>query len=152
MASKKKNGAGSVGYIVTIMGAKSVIKILLTVLVIIIFIFLARTSYIFGYSIFNETAVNSESPKDVLVEIPEGSSTWNIAEILEKNGLIDNKYIFMVQERFSSYHGQLKGGNYILSTGQTPSGMLKIIARVDTENQPEQKDDGTGTNKKDKTQ
>ncbi|MDO4803846.1 MAG: endolytic transglycosylase MltG [Lachnospiraceae bacterium] len=145
MASKKKNSAGSIGYIVTVMGAKGIIKILLTVLVIIFLIFLARTSYIFGYSIFNETAVNAESPRDILVEIPEGASTWEIGGILEKNGLIENRYIFMVQERFSSYHGQLEPGNYILSTGQTPSQMLKIIARADTENQPKQEDGGTGS-------
>lgn len=142
MAAKKKK---DVKYVVTLMGARGIIKILMTVLIIIFFIFLARTSYTFGYAIFNETAMDTESPKEVLVEIPRGASTLDIAGILEDNDLIENKYIFMVQERFSTYHGDLEAGKYYLNTGQTPSQMLKILARVDTENQPEQDDESTET-------
>ena len=138
MANNKKN---DVTYIVTVMGARGIIKLLLIVLVIIFFIFLARTSYKFGYSIFNERPMNAETPTEILVEIPKNASTLEIATILENNGLIENRFIFLLQERFSAHHGNLQPGKYYMNTGQTASQLLKILARVDTENQPEQEDD-----------
>ncbi len=142
MAAKKNK---DVGYKVTVMGARGIIKLLLVALVIIFFIFLARTSYIFGFSIFNETPVNSESPTEMLVEIPKETSTLEIAGTLEENGLIENRFIFLIQERFSAYHGKLEPGRYYLNTGMTPSQIIKILARQDTENQPEQEDESTDT-------
>jgi len=142
MANNKKN---DVTYIVTVMGARGIIKLLLIVLVIIFFIFLARTSYKFGYSIFNERPMNAESPTEILVEIPKNASTLEIATILENNGLIENRFIFLLQERFSAHHGNLQPGKYYMNTGQTASQLLKILARVDTENQPEQEDESTDT-------
>ena len=142
MANKKKN---DVTYIVTVMGARGIIKLLLIVLVIIFFIFLARTSYKFGYAIFNERPMNAETPTEILVEIPKDASTLEIATILENNGLIENRFIFLLQERFSAHHGNLQPGKYYMNTGQTASQLLKILARVDTENQPEQEDESTET-------
>ncbi len=142
MAKNKKN---DVTYIVTVMGAKGIIKLLLIVLVIIYFIFIARYSYKIGYSIFNERPVNAEATSDVLVEIPKDASTFKIASILEDNGLIENRYIFLLQERFSVYHGNLQPGRYYMSPKLTPSQLLKILARVDTEGQPEQDDESTET-------
>lgn len=142
MANNKNK---DVTYVVTLMGARGIIRLLLGVLVVIFFIFLARYSYKIGYSIFNERPMNAQSPSEILVEIPKGSSTLDIAGILEDNGLIENRYVFLAQERFSSYHGSLEAGKYYMSTGQTPSELLKILARVDTENQPEQEDESTAT-------
>ena len=78
MAKKNRD----VGYAVALFGAKGVIRILLYVLVAIFFISIARMSFVFGYSIFNEQAIASEPGQDVLVEIPEGASTREIADIL----------------------------------------------------------------------
>lgn len=132
MANKNKD----VGYKVALFGAKGVIRLLLYALVAIFFISIARMSYVFGYSIFNEQAVASEPGQDVLVEIPEGAGTREIADILVENNLIESKWIFIAQERLSSYHGQLKSGTYLLNTSEKPTEMMRILAGVDTEGQP----------------
>ena len=124
------------GYAVALFGAKGVIRILLYVLVAIFFISIARMSYVFGYSIFNEQAIASEPGQDVIVEIPEGASTREIADILVKNDLIESKWIFIAQERLSSYHGQLQSGTYLLNTSEKPTQMMRILAGIDTEGQP----------------
>ena len=111
MAKKNRD----VGYAVALFGAKGVIRILLYVLVAIFFISIARMSFVFGYSIFNEQAIASEPGQDVLVEIPEGASTREIADILVKNDLIESGWIFIAQERLSSYHGKLQSGTYLLA-------------------------------------
>ena len=124
------------GYAVALFGAKGVIRILLYVLVAIFFISIARMSYVFGYSIFNEQAIASEPGQDVLVEIPEGASTREIADILVKNDLIESGWIFIAQERLSSYHGKLQSGTYLLNTSEKPTEMMRILAGIDTEGQP----------------
>ena len=132
MAKKNRD----VGYAVALFCAKGVIRILLYVLVAIFFISIARMSYVFGYSIFNEQAIASEPGQDVIVEIPEGASTREIADILVKNDLIESKWIFIAQERLSSYHGQLQSGTYLLNTSEKPTQMMRILAGIDTEGQP----------------
>ena len=132
MAKKNRD----VGYTVALFGAKGVIRILLYVLVAIFFISIARMSYVFGYSIFNEQAIASEPGQDVLVEIPEGASTREIADILVKNDLIESGWIFIAQERLSSYHGKLQSGTYLLNTSEKPTEMMRILAGKDTEGQP----------------
>ena len=136
MAKKNRD----VGYAVALFVAKGVIRILLYVLVAIFFISIARMSFVFGYSIFNEQAIASEPGQDVLVEIPEGASTREIADILVKNDLIESGWIFIAQERLSSYHGKLQSGTYLLNTSEKPTEMMRILAGVDTEGQP-----GTGS-------
>jgi UPF0755 protein len=132
MSKKKKD----IGYAVAILGAKGVIRILLYVLVAIFFISVARMSYVFGYSIFNEQAMASEPGQDVIVEIPEGASSRDIADILKKNDLIESKWIFVAQEMFSSYHGDLQSGTFLLNTSEKPTEMMRILAGIDTEGQP----------------
>jgi len=132
MAKKNRD----VGYAVALFGAKGVIRILLYVLVAIFFISIARMSYVFGYSIFNEQAIASAPGQDVLVEIPEGASTREIADILVKNDLIESGWIFIAQERLSSYHGKLQSGTYLLNTSEKPTEMMRILAGIDTEGQP----------------
>ncbi len=131
MAKHKKD----VGYTVAILGAKGVIRILLYILIAIFFISIARMSYVFGYSIFNEQAMASEPGQDVVVEIPEGASSRDIADILKKNDLIESKWIFVAQELFSTYHGDLKAGTYLLNTSQKPTQIMRILAGVDTAGQ-----------------
>ena len=99
-------------------------------------------SYVFGYSIFNEQPIASEPGQDVLVEIPEGASTRDIADILVKNDLVESRWIFIAQERLSSYHGQLQSGTYLLNTSEKPTEMMRILAGIDTEGQP-----GSGSSK-----
>ena len=132
MAKKNRD----VGYAVALFGAKGVIRILLYVLVAIFFISIARMSFVFGYSIFNEQAIASAPGQDVLVEIPEGASTREIADILVKNDLIESGWIFIAQERLSSYHGKLQSGTYLLNTSEKPTEMMRILAGIDTEGQP----------------
>ncbi len=123
--AKRKNG---VAYTAAVMGARGIIRILLYALVLIFFLFLARTAYTWGYAVFNEQPMAAEPGLEVQVTIPEGASALEIGEILDKNGLIASPYIFFLQERLSAYHGKLQPGTYILNTSQTPTEMMGIIA------------------------
>jgi UPF0755 protein len=95
----------------------------------------AGKAYEFGRAVFDEQAVTTEeNAKTAAVTIPKGSSIKTVSEILEKAGVIENKYVFMVQLMLSDYKDSVKPGTYSLSTSYTPTEIIEIIgAQTDDE-------------------
>jgi len=108
--------------------AGSAFRAALTVLVVVLLIWLGRTAYDFGYQVFNEQAMSPGQGTMVSVVIPEGSSVYEIGKILESKGLINNAYVFVVQERISNYHGKLLPGTYRISTAYKPTMIMGQLA------------------------
>ena len=121
------------------LGAKATIRILFYILIAVVLIFLGRTAYSYGYSVFNEQAVESPPGTDVEVTVPEGASARQIGKLLKENGLIKDAGVFVLQERLSAYHGRLQGGTYTLNTSETADEMLAILAG-DTDSDAEDSD------------
>lgn len=125
MAKKKKKDTG---YRVAVFGAKGILKILTYILVVCIMILLCKTAYSFGYSVFKQEAMAEEPGQAVTVVIPEGSSVREIGQILEQKGLVESSMIFGVQEYFSTFHGDLMSGTYLLNTAMTPDDIMEILS------------------------
>lgn len=123
--AKRKTDAG---YKAAVFGAKSILKILFYVLVVIVIIYLSKKAYSFGYAVFNQVPMAEEPGQAVTVIIKEDSSVYEIGKTLERKGLIEDAAIFVVQERLSSYHGDLKAGTYLLNTSYTADEMMEILA------------------------
>lgn len=111
-----------------VFGISHLLKGLVYVLLLVTLIFLGRSAYVYGYSLFNEQAMESAPGTDVTVEIPEGSSVKEIADILKDKGLIESENLFTMQERFSAYHGKMKEGTYQLNTSETPTQIMAILS------------------------
>lgn len=88
----------------------------------------AKVAYNYGYHIFNQTPVSSGTGRTVTFTVGNGDSTDTIAENLAGVGLITDKNLFKLQERFSEYHGMEQAGTYELSTSMTPEEMLSIMS------------------------
>ncbi|MDO4284731.1 MAG: endolytic transglycosylase MltG [Eubacteriales bacterium] len=117
----------------------TIAKYVVIAVLILFFISLSRTAYDTGYSVFAQSAVDEAGQgHTVTVEITADMSVRQIGELLEREGLIENSMIFVVQERFSSYHGELTPGTYTLSTEMTPDEMIEVMA----ENYSEETDAG----------
>jgi len=71
--------------------------------------------------------VNSKSGK-VTVEIPEGTSTTQIAEILKENDVIESKYLFLIRLKFSDYHGKLQYGTFTFDKSDSFDEIAKTLA------------------------
>lgn len=101
----------------------------------------AKVAYNYGYHIFNQTPVSSGTGRTVTFTVGNGDSTDTIAENLAGVGLITDKNLFKLQERFSEYHGMEQAGTYELSTSMTPEEMLSIMSggqkSADTEDSEE---------------
>ena len=88
-------------------------RIVMTVLVIVL-LGLGVTGLV-GYNYVNSALkpMDASSTEYVTVEIPAGSSTKQIGEILEKKGLIKNAQVFNLYSKFRSY-GNYQSGYYNL--------------------------------------
>lgn len=140
MAKRKADA----GYKAAVFGAKSILKILFYVLVVIVIIYLSKKAYAFGYAVFNQVPMAQEPGQAVTVIIPEDSSVYDIGKTLERKGLIEDAAIFVVQERLSSYHGDLKAGTYLLNTSQTADEMMEILSWENMEGVLQTEDDESG--------
>ena len=57
----------------------------------------AQYAYSFAYDVFGEETMAEEPGREVEVKILQGESTMSVAEKLERNRLINNRYAFYVK-------------------------------------------------------
>ena len=106
-----------------------VVKIVAAVLVILYCVSISEQAYEIGYSIFYEEAIDAEGEgTEFEVTITEEMSVTQIGNMLEAYGLIQDSSVFPYQELFSSSHGKITAGTYILSTEMTPSEIISTLA------------------------
>lgn len=113
----------------------SVLKIIITIVIVFFVYRFAMSAYGFGYRVFTEPPVSEASKEVVTVAIAEGKSALEIGKILEKNGLIRDAKLFAIAEIFSSYNKEIKPGIYDLSPAMTMEEMMKVMSTTD---QPEE--------------
>lgn len=98
-------------------------------LAIVFLYFFGRQAFSFGVAIFDEKGMDAEGKGyDVAILIPEDASNSDVAEILEENGLIDNKLLFTVQLKLSDYSKSIVPGIYTLNTSMKPTEIMQIIS------------------------
>ncbi|MBP3506691.1 MAG: endolytic transglycosylase MltG [Lachnospiraceae bacterium] len=105
----------------------------LIIISVILIIILA--SLIYGYSqykIYQDEYQGTESTQgeDVVVVIPEGATTKQIAQILKENGLIQYPSAFVKRVKESEYRGVLQPGEFTLNTGMNTWEMIEILGYV----------------------
>ncbi|MBR4667942.1 MAG: endolytic transglycosylase MltG [Butyrivibrio sp.] len=104
------------------------VKVVFVIVVVMLISKYSKVAYNYGYKIFNQTPVSSGTGRTVTVTISEGDSANKIAEKLANVGLITDKNLFVLQEKFSDYNGLEAPGTYELSTSMTAEEMLQIMS------------------------
>ena len=114
-----------------------IIKLIFTLLIIIIFayigVFLVTLAYEFGYRIFTESAVEEAPGRDVLVQIKDDMSDFDIGDEFAEKGLVRDSWLFAMQIKLSAYQGKLESGVYTLNTSMTPKEMIVAIVQENEE-------------------
>lgn len=110
-----------------------IIKTALAVVIIVVVFKLAVSAYDFGYQVFADIPVSDGEGRIVSVVVSEGQSSKELAKLLEQKGLINNAYVFYVQERLSDYKDKIQPGVYELSTAMNSEEMLEVLCRVEEE-------------------
>lgn len=130
MGTSKK----STTYQIAVGGITGVIRLLIYACLILMIVYAGRKAYNFGYAVFNQIPVATEEMgEDITVVIQEGQSALDIGKVLVKKGLLEDAFVFSVQERLSNYHKKLLPGTYILNTSQTADEMMAVMAQEDTQ-------------------
>ena len=126
-------------YAVAIRWAKSVVRILVYVLILLFIIHLGKTAYGLGYEVFNQKPLDEPvNAKDISVTVTEEMSVYQIGEMLKEKGLVEKPMVFWMQEKVSDYRGALEAGTYEVTTAQTIDEMLAIMARADVEEEEDE--------------
>lgn len=103
-------------------------KLLFIVVLIFCGLLLAKESYTLGYRIFAEEAVSSkEDAKTVTVSITDTMSNKEIAELMERKGLVNDAILFYIQLSISDFKDSVVPGIYSLSTDMTYDEILETI-------------------------
>lgn len=108
--------------------AGGVFRIVLYVCVVVLIIWIGKSTYQFGYEVFNQQPMSPGEGQEVTVVIRQDASVYKIAKTLESKGLIKDAKVFYVQEKLSNYRGKLRPGTYLLSTAYTPGRIMGILA------------------------
>ncbi|MCI5901572.1 MAG: solute-binding protein [Blautia sp.] len=108
--------------------ASSFFRCVLYICVAVLIFWIGKSTYQFGYNIFNQRAMSPGEGQEVTVVIQEGSSVYEIGKVLQSKGLIEDAKVFVIQELCSNYHNQMKPGTYLLSTAYTPTRMMAIMS------------------------
>ncbi len=106
----------------------TLIKILMIVVAVMFTYKYSMLAYDFGYRIFAEGAVSTQSSARVFsISVSEDATVMEIGELLQEKGLIKDANLFYVQEYLSGHHGEIKPGIYELNSAMTSIEMIELM-------------------------
>ncbi len=106
---------------------------LVYVIAAVVVILAAYVAFQYAFSAGNQMVKEEGSQQEatlgetVLVTIPEGASTKDVAEVLEENGLIDSVTMFRIHSKLNGYDGTFHFGTYELAQGMTEEQIVAIL-------------------------
>jgi UPF0755 protein len=80
-----------------------------------------------GYTYIQVGPYDRNSKKEIIIEIPSGSTLTDVSNILKENKLIKNKVLFKVVNKFKSSEHGVKAGKYLLRQSYSNSEILDIL-------------------------
>lgn len=90
-------------------------------------------SYNFGYRVFTEPPIEQGDGRDKLVHVRNSMDAPAIGELLQEKGLVRDKWLFVLQLKFSEYNRKIQPGIYTLNTSMTAQEMMEVMSKVQKE-------------------
>lgn len=84
-------------------------------------------SYDYGYRVFTEPPTAGGEGRDRIIRITDSMSDLEVGELLEKKGLVRDKWLFVLQVNLSEYGG-IVPGHYTLNTSMTAQEMIQVMS------------------------
>jgi UPF0755 protein len=105
---------------------------------IIVFIFIFSVGLVISYKttiessqdaeVKTEIKIDAASPNAVSVDIPMGSDTSEIADILKTAGVISKPQIFKIVSKLNGYDGKYQAGSHIVQKGLELDTLMRILS------------------------
>lgn len=81
------------------------------------------------FLIYESGPYDKNNTKDIIVDIPMGSSVDGVADILEENNLIKNKFVFKLSFKMKNNYSHMKSGKYLLKQTYSNSDIIdKLVS------------------------
>lgn len=106
----------------------SILKVVVTIMVVLLVYSGATTCYDYGYRIFTEPAMSAGDGRTVTVTITKDMPATEMAEMFLAKGLIRDEKLFVLQYYCSAYRKELEPGEYEVSTAMTVEEMMESMA------------------------
>ena len=82
--------------------------------------------YEFGHEIFYASSMEEAPGRDMEINVEAGISVSSVGKELEKDGLINNRYSFIIQAMVYEY--EIQPGVYTLNTSMTSREILDVLS------------------------
>ena len=93
-------------------------------------IYLGQTTYHYTCAVFSNEAFEEAPGKNVKITISETVSGKELANVLEKNGLIEDALVFQLQMKMAGFGESVEAGTYELNTSMPPSELFEILSET----------------------
>lgn len=88
----------------------------------------SKYAYDFSYQVFGKVSVTTRKPINVVsIEIKEGDSTMGLAGLLEKKGIILDKYSFYTRAKLAK--SNILPGKYKLNSSMSYEEIFDVITK-----------------------
>lgn len=111
----------------------TILKVIVTILVVMVIYKGAITAYDYGYRIFMEPAMSSGEGREVTVTLKEGMSPMEMGDMMVSKGLSRDARLFALQYLFSEFRKEVAPGTYELSTAMTAEEIFEAMIPVTEE-------------------
>ncbi len=106
-------------------------RIIVAALMVLALYIAVRFSFAFGYSVFHQDPVEEPPGTDIEITIEKGASIDELADLLEKEGVISEALPFRVQGRL--YKLRFYPGTYKLNSSMTVKEVLEKLDMTEAE-------------------
>jgi peptidoglycan lytic transglycosylase G len=111
-------------------GAQLVLKkVLLLILIPLFIIICAAAGFIYELRNFTDTAANTSTSQNLIVNVPPGQTLRKTADILQQKSIINSEWKFILIARIKGLDKKLKAGEYLLSAAMSPLEILEIMVK-----------------------
>lgn len=109
-------------------GLSMLVHLLVVILLVYTIIWTCGSAYRFCYEIFGPIVVEEAPGQDIKFIVNSEDKMWDVAQNLESEGIIINKYSFFIRMRLMD-SGSLKiqTGNYMLNTSMDYETIIDIL-------------------------
>ena len=88
-------------------------------------------AYQFSYDVFSDTAYNLNDNRDIAFTVESGSSTMEVAALLEEKGVIEDKYVAFVRSKITK--ATVMPGTYVLKPSMTLDEIYEVLSNTEQE-------------------
>lgn len=106
---------------------KTVVRVTIYLVLIIILFYAGRTAYTYGQKVFSEEGVEEEPGTDVTLVVSNGMSVRALGSMLKEYGVIDDTNIFYLQSLIFEV-SEVQPGTYTFNTSQSGEEILGTVS------------------------